>query len=102
MDQTIDVSELFGQQPKKPKRILIVAIILILSAGLWSIPIYSNLHITQADKIEVQNCQSFHTQPEAQRFYDLFIKSDNPQLVKMAQKLDRDHDGIPCEHLPFK
>lgn len=36
------------------------------------------------------NCQSFGTQAEAQVYFN----------VNHAKKLDRDHDGIACEHLP--
>ena len=36
------------------------------------------------------NCQSFSTQAEAQAYFN----------ANHAKKLDRDHDGIACEHLP--
>ena len=53
------------------------------------------------------NCDDFKTQEEAQAMYQKCleqIKAENPDITDPnaldVYGLDRDHDGIVCEHLP--
>ncbi len=53
------------------------------------------------------NCSDFNTQEEAQAMYQKCleqIKAENPDITDPhaldVYGLDRDHDGIVCEHLP--
>ena len=44
---------------------------------------------------DARNCADFATQPDAQDWFDFYF----PYYGDVAE-LDRDNDGIACEHLP--
>lgn len=85
--RTLTTQEMVDRNIKKsftinPGLLWIVALIFVVFTG--------TPHLS-AEKI---NCSRFATQGDAQRTYN-----ENPTL---HAKLDRDHDGIVCEHLPIR
>lgn len=106
-DTTIPIGQLFGQ-PKAKYNIKTWAFLvgLLIAVMPWSVS-----KITADDKI---TCKDFHTQKEAQGYYDIFITSSNPKIVRDTARLDSPQDDdnrdgnptgvgeIACEHLPLK